>query len=228
MRAYAVSAVLLCSPLIGGSAARQDAAPDLAAAGWRAGTWSGVAPAQFNALPNEGVRVRGQGQGSFVWRPQRGAPQCLFWRWRVDAGPPPTRLDRQGGDDRALTLSVGFSGWPKDAGFWTRTQFQVAQAAAGEHPLPRSVLIYAWGGTGAEPNPFPSPYLHGLGQVRILQPASAQRGAWVEQRVDLAADWRASFGADPPPMQELAIGSDGDDTRSAVDAAVERIRFGPC
>lgn len=228
MRALAAFAVLLAAPLIGGSAARQDTPPDLAAAGWRSGSWSGIAPAQFAALPGGGVRVRGQGQGSFIWRPQAGPPQCLYWRWRVDAGPPATRLDRHGGDDRALTIAVGFSGWPRDAGLWTRTQFSVAQAVAGDHPLPRSVLIYVWGGTGAEPNSFPSPYLHGLGQVRILQPASAARGAWVEQRVDLAADWRASFGAEPPPMQEIAIGSDADDTRSAVDAAVERIRFGPC
>jgi len=228
MRVPAFATILLCSPLIGGTAAGQDGARDLAGAGWRSGTWSGITPAQFTPLPDGGVRVRGQAQGSFVWRPQRGAPQCLFWRWRVDAGPPPTRLDRHGGDDRAITLSVGFSGWPRDAGMWTRAQHSIAQATAGDHSLPRSVLIYTWGGTGAEPSPFPSPYLHGLGQVRILQPANAPRGAWVEQRVDLAADWRASFGADPPPIQEIAIGTDGDDTRSAVDAAVERIRFGPC
>lgn len=228
MRFRTALAALACSPLIGGSAARQDVPPDLAAAGWRKGTWSSIAPARFTALPDGGVRVRGEGQGSFVWRPQVGPPQCLFWRWRVDAGPPPTRLDRHGGDDRALAVSIGFSGWPRDAGLWTRTQFSVAQTVAGDHPLPRSVLIYVWGGTGAEPNPFPSPYLHGLGHVRVLQPASAARGVWVEQRVNLAADWRASFGAEPPAMQEIAIGTDVDDTRSTVDAAVERIRFGPC
>ena len=111
---------------------------------------------------------------------------------------------------------------------WQRAQHAVAQATAGQHRLPRSVLMYVWGGTGEEAAPFASPYLAGLGQVRVLRPAGSPRGHWATERADLVADWRAAFGGPPPPLLELAISTDADDTGAAVDARVEALRFGPC
>lgn len=202
-------------------------AGSLEAAGWTHAPWHGLEPARFRPL-GDGVAVEGVGQGSFVWRKVQGQPACLAWRWRVDAGPPPTDLTRQGGDDRALSIAVGFAGWPPRATAWQRARHAMAQAAAGGHDLPKSVLIYVWGGTGTEPSSFPSPWLHGLGKVRVLRPAHSPHGQWFEQRVNLAADWHAAFGAAAPPLQEIAIGTDTDDTRAPLDARVEAIRFGPC
>ncbi|WP_158295607.1 DUF3047 domain-containing protein [Crenalkalicoccus roseus] len=197
------------------------------AAGWRHAEWHGIRPARWRALPGGGVAVEGHGQGSFVWRRKEVPPACLAWRWRVDHGPPATDLTRRG-SDRALALSVGFADWPARVSLWQRTRHAAAQAAAGDHPLPRSVLIYTWGGTGREPALFPSPYMSGLGKVRVLRPADAPRGRWFEEVVDLGADWRAAFGGEPPMVQEIAIGTDTDDTRSRVAAAVEDIRLIPC
>jgi hypothetical protein len=203
--------------------------PDpLEAAGWRHVEWHGVPPASFQPLPNGGIAVQAEAQGSFVWRRAQGMPACLGWRWRVDQGPPPTDLTQRGGDDRAISVSVGFSGWPPQVTLWQRTQHAMAQAAAGSHPLPRSVLTYVWGGTGREPAPFANPYLAGLGKVRVLRPAEAPRGRWFEESVDLAAEWRLAFGGEPPPLQEIVISTDVDDTRSRLDARVQAIRFGPC
>ncbi|SDB60582.1 DUF3047 domain-containing protein [Belnapia rosea] len=200
----------------------------LDAAGWHHAEWHGVAPARFRPLPDGGVAVEGDGEGSFVWRRAQGGAECLSWRWRVDAGPPPTDLTRSHGDDRALAVAVGFAGWPARVTFWQRSQHALAQAVAGSHPLPRSALLYVWGGTGQEPARFPSPHMAGLGMVRVLRPAATPHGRWFEERVDLAADWRAAFGGEPPPLQELAIGTDGDDTRSRLQAQVDSLRFGSC
>ena len=196
-------------------------------AGWQHAEWHGVRPAHWRGLPGGGVAVEGQAQGSFVWRRIDGAPACLSWRWRVDEGPPPMDLTRRG-MDRALSIAIGFSGWPPGATAWQRAQHAVAQARAGDHRLPRSVLIYTWGGTGREPARFASPYASGLGMVRILRPADAPRARWVEERVDLAADWRAAFGGEPPSLQEIAIGTDVDDSRSRIAASVEGLRLQPC
>lgn len=215
----------LPAPAIVRAAAPLD--PGLAAAGWRHEPYEGLIPARFAAIP-DGVLVEGEGAGSFIWRPVEGRPACLTWRWRVDLGPPPTDLTRRGGDDRAVTVSVGFAGWPTRATLWQRTQHAVAQSQAGRHSLPRSVLIYAWGGTGREPPHFYSPWMGGLGKVRVLRPASAPRGLWFEERVDLAADWRAAFGGEAPPLQEIAISTDTDDTRARISARVEAIRFTSC
>ncbi|TCZ65909.1 DUF3047 domain-containing protein [Roseicella aquatilis] len=220
-----LAVTLLAALLIGAGPVHPPHA--LEAAGWHHAPWHGLQPARFRPL-GDGLVVEAQGQGSFVWRRVQGEAGCLSWRWRVDQGPPPTDLTRQGGDDRALSIAVGFSGWPPGATTWQRTRHAMAQTLAGGHPLPRSVLVYVWGGTGREPAAFASPWLHGLGTVRVLRPAASPRGQWFTERVNLAADWRAAFGADPPPLQEIAIGTDADDTGSRVEARVEAIRFGPC
>ena len=197
--------LLLAGPVLAGSATRAQppgGGASLEAAGWHHAEWRGIPPAQFRALPGGGVAVQGEAQASFVWRPvPESAPACLSWRWRVDEGPPATDLARRGGDDKALAVAVGFAGWPPGTGAWQRTRHGLAQAVAGERPLPRSVLMYVWGGTGREPTFFETPYLAGLARMRVLRPADAPRGRWLPQRVDLAADCRAAFGGDPPPVQ---------------------------
>ncbi len=64
--------------------------------------------------------------------------------------------------------------------------------------------------------------------MRVLRPADAPRGRWLAERADLAADWRAAFGGEPPPVQEIAVGTDVDDTGTRVDAAVEAPGLAPC
>ncbi len=205
------------------------AAPVPLGGGWYAAEYAGIGAAQFALRGEWGVSVHAPaGHGGFVYRRLAGAATCLSWRWRVEAGPPGTDLTRRGGDDRALSIAVGFAGWPPGVSLWQRTQYSVAQAQTPSHTLPRAMLLFVWGGTGREPPRFPSPWMAGLGQVRILRTAGAPRGAWFEESVDLPAEWAAAFGGTPPPLQEIAIGCDADDTRTRVEAMVERIAFGPC
>lgn len=195
---------------------------------WHDGGWSGIPRARLTPVGEDGAAISSRGQGGFLWRFERRAAECLSWRWRVDDGPPPTRLDRRGGDDRAISITIGFAGWPERASAWQRTQHAVAQSNAGGRPLPRAALVFAWGGTGEEPQGFESPYMAGLGRVWVLRSANAPRGVWKEERVDLAALWRSSFGGTAPPVEKIAIAVDSDDTGSRVEARVDSIRFGPC
>lgn len=232
MQRRAIAQGMLAALAAPGLAARAQIEPALAAQGWAHGEYDGLRPARFRAIP-DGLALEGEGAGSFVWRRAEGAPACLSWRWRVDFGPPPTDLTRRGGDDRAVSVSVGFSGWPAGAGPILRTQHAAAQLRAGSaHRLPRSVLIYAWGGTGGEPAHFFSPWMGSLGKVTILRPATAANGRWFEERVDLAADWRRFFGgaggAEPPPLQEIAVGTDADDTNARIAASLDRLRLHAC
>ncbi|MGG5812085.1 DUF3047 domain-containing protein [Falsiroseomonas sp. CW058] len=231
MRRQALAlATAAAAPLLGAAVSPGRTPGDVEALGWRKMEWNGIRPADFSATPTGGVRVQGQGQGAFVTRPLQGAPACLAWRWRVDAGPPATDLTRRGGDDRAIAVSIGFSAFGPAVGFATRTQHAVAQASAGSHALPRSVLSYVWGGSGREgPGFFASPWTGAITKLRVLRPADAPRGQWVEERVDLGADWRAAFGAgEVPTMMELVVSSDAEDTHARVDAQVENIRLVPC
>ena len=195
---------------------------------WQEGGWSGIPRARVTATGGDAVTVSSRGQGGFVWRFERRPAECLSWRWRVDEGPPPTRLDRRGGDDRALSISIGFAGWPTNAGAWQRTQHALAQASAGGKHLPRSALVFVWGGTGEEARGFDSPYMAGLGRVFVMRAAQAPRGVWQEERVNLPDLWRSTFGGQAPPVEKLAVSVDSDDTGSRVEARVEAIRFFPC
>jgi hypothetical protein len=221
--------VLLLAPLLGAPAERLPTPDPLRAAGWQKGGWSGLKPATFEALPEGGLRITGMGQASFVWRSVTTADACLYWRWRVDQGPPPTPLDRKGGDDRAIALTVGFDGWPTEANFFQKAQHSMAQALAGDHRLPRSMISYTWGGTGQEPRPFTSPYMAGLGKVYVLRAANAPRQQWFDEKVNLSRDWRSAFkGTAVPSVLEIMIGTDVDDTKARLDARVDSIRFAPC
>jgi hypothetical protein len=221
-------------PAAGGAISPGRTPAEVEALGWRKMQWDGIRPAEFSATHTGGVRIEGQGQGSLVTRPASGAAGCLAWRWRVDAGPPATDLARRGGDDRAVAISIGFAGFGPSAGFATRTQHAVAQASAGERRLPRSVLSYVWGGTGREGQGggsafFDSPWTAGITKLRVLRPADAPRGQWVEERVDLGADWRAAFGGtEVPQLVDISISSDTEDTRARVDVQVEGVRLIPC
>ncbi|MDO9502539.1 DUF3047 domain-containing protein [Falsiroseomonas sp.] len=224
-------AVACAAPLLAAAISPGRTPPDLERLGWRKVEWQGIPPVTFSATPTGGVRVQGQGQAGFVYRPIQGAAACLAWRWRVDAGPPATDLTRKGGDDRAISLIVGFTDYGPQAGFGARAQMAVAQAVAGDHRLPRSTLSYVWGGTGREGAGqfFTSPYGPAISRVRILRPANAPQGRWVEEKVNLGDDWRSAFGgATVPALQEVAISTDVDDTNSRVDARVEDIRLVPC
>jgi hypothetical protein len=196
--------------------------------GWQRGEWSGIRPARFEVARDGTIAVSSNGEGSFVWRRESHAAECLSWRWRVDEAPPPTRLDRRGGDDRALAITVGFAGWPPQASAWQRTQHSMAQARTGGRHLPRAALVFVWGGTGEEAPGFESPYMAGLGRVFVLRPATAPRGVWQEERVNLGARWREAFGGYAPPVEKLVVSVDSDDTRARIEARVESLRFGPC
>jgi hypothetical protein len=227
-------AVACAAPLLIAAIAPGITPPDLERLGWRKVRWQGIEPAQFQATPSGGVRVQGRGQAAFVHRPLPGQAICLAWRWRVDAGPPPTDLRRKGGDDRALALTVGFTDYGPNAGLGARAQMAMAQAVAGDHRLPRSALSYVWGGTGQEAAGashgfFASPWSSAISRVRVMHAAQSRRGQWVEEKVDLGTDWRAAFGGQAVPgLLEVAIGTDVDDTNSPIDAQVENIRLVPC
>jgi hypothetical protein len=63
----------------------------------------------------------------------------------------------------------------------------------------------------------------------VLRAANAPRQQWFDEKIDLGRDWRAAFkGAAVPPVLEIMVGTDVDDTNARLDARIEHIRFAPC
>jgi hypothetical protein len=71
--------------------------------------------------------------------------------------------------------------------------------------------------------------MHGLGQVFVLRPATTEGGRWFEEKIDVARDWRLAFRGGPvPPVLEINVGTDVDDTGARLDARIDQIRLAAC
>jgi hypothetical protein len=194
--------------------------PDLAGAGWEAITFRGIPATTYVAQGANALAVVAEASSSVI---AKRLPASAFdatraaWRWRVEEGPPPTDLGRRGGDDRALAVYFAFA-----------PEADRAAAEAGRTGL-RSLLlsgrgrllVYVFGGDGARGQMVENPYTRGRGVYVVRRPAGAEKGAWLTEEVDLAADHRAAFGEEPGILVGVAVASDSDDTGGRNVGAIE-------
>jgi hypothetical protein len=63
----------------------------------------------------------------------------------------------------------------------------------------------------------------------VLESGAEHAGQWRDERRDVAADYRAAFGAQGklPPVSGVAAGNDTDQTRERVDAWFGDFSLGP-
>lgn len=147
----------------------------------------------------------------------------LRWKWRVDQGPPATDLSRKGGDDRALSLTIGFAYDSANASIGERMKRTLVETVAGAD-APGRVIDLSWGGTNPEAQAFESPYSGSAGRIVVMQ-KGAGTGGWVDERIDIAALYQTAFGNAPPAITRIAVSSDGDDTGSTINARISDITF---
>lgn len=194
--------------------------PGLLAQGWRAQPIDGRAPLAFAADGPDAIRISGTGAG-IVFRPVRvpvSPVLCLSWRWRIEPGPD--------ADTAGLVLQVGFEADGERMSLGQRYALGFARMMSRGRMVPGFALSYRWGGEAGEPAWHPTPLLLLLEQSRWRQPEVAPRGAWVEETVALAAEFRAAYGIAPTGhVTELAIGAQAG---AAIEARIEAIAFGRC
>ncbi|MGB1033432.1 MAG: DUF3047 domain-containing protein [Primorskyibacter sp.] len=150
---------------------------------------------------------------SLLWRPvdeANWASRSARWAWRVDQGVPPTDLQQKGGDDRNIALYFVFVDEATARGLSRNTARGLLR-----HPNTRA-LVYVWGGDHTRGDVLSSPY-HPYLTTHILRPAGV--GAHRET-VNLRADFRAAFGAEPGVLVGLAVSADSDDSRTKIRAGV--------
>lgn len=142
--------------------------------------------------------------------PATAAP-VLSWRWRVDRAVPATDLTRKGGDDRSLALTVGFAYDPANASLGERMRRVMVETVAGAD-APGRIVDFVWGGAHPVGTRFESPYSGSASRTIILQSATAPTGQWATERVDLSSLYRELWGSDMPPVTQVAVFIDTDDT----------------
>ncbi len=224
----------LALALLAGLAARPAFAgldPALAAQGWRSLPPHGSTALTVEQDGETGIRLHGVGGAAIAYQPMRvpvGPNTCLAWRWRVDAGPPPTDLTRTV-SDRALALWIGFEADGERMSMLQRYLLGMARLLSGRRMVPGFFLVYVHGGTGEEELWHRAPQSGLLGRTMVLERAGSADGTWIEHRVPLWGHFRAAFGIAPTGfVTEVVLSADGDDTGSAIDARISEMRFIPC
>jgi hypothetical protein len=197
--------------------------PTLESSGWRTLTFRALPPVNFRAASLSQLDIAGDKGASLIWRalPEVQWPaRAANWRWRVQQGPPATDLATRGADDRAIALYFVFARddaaarWAKGATSLTSAMWWSSGAA----------LVYVYGGSGARGRIVASPHMGQNGKLVIRQPGGGYAGSWISETADLAADFRRAFGREPGPLVGVAVSADGDDTGSAISAAIDALR----
>lgn len=203
--------------------------PALEADGWREMTFRDKPGNHYRLDGSGAVTIESRASVSVAWRDLPADPRrtpILRWRWRVDLPVPPTDLSRKGGDDRSLAVYLAFAWVPEQANLLERSVRAVLSSLAGQD-LPGRLLTYVWGGNGRHDGWIDNPYLPAGAKLRVLRDSSAPLGTWLEERVDVSADYRAAFGEDPPEVERIGVGADSDDTASAAKGAVRDLGWHP-
>lgn len=144
----------------------------------------------------------------------------LRWRWKVEQLPAGGDPREKEGDDYPIRVYVVFAYDPAQASLGDRLTYGAARLIYGEYP-PHSTLNYVWAGRDVAERIIVSPYTEKARMI-FLEKGRQRVGQWVEESVDILADYRAAFGKDPPATAGLAVMSDTD---NAGGTAVGYIDF---
>lgn len=193
-------------------------------AGWALVALPGVQPPEVALVEDAGgtvLRLRAARAAGSVAHPlsaDASDTPVLRWRWKVDRVVAGADLARKEGDDYAARVYVTFDVPEEDLSLGERARSALGRLLYGAD-VPAAALCYVWDnkhpvGTSAW-NAYSS-------RVRMVVVASGgkQAGTWLSHSRDVAADYRAAFGATGPvpPISGVAVSADTDQTGEAVTA----------
>ena len=130
----------------------------------------------------------------------------LRWRWRVSQSLDPGDERARSGDDFAARIYVVAS---HPVFFWKSR-----------------ALCYVWAGREPVGATWPNPYTDNVMMV-VLRSGDSRAGRWVEERRDVAADFRRAFGEVPHSLDAVAIMTDTDQSGGMATAWYDAIHFEP-
>ncbi len=146
----------------------------------------------------------------------------LRWRWKIDGvlANGDARVKR--GDDYALRIAVIFRFEPGDASLGLRMKYKSYKMFLGDYP-PHSSLHYIWANRRQEKEILPNPRTPRT-MLIVMQTGDELAGEWLEESMNILADYRKAFGEEPPHEATIAVMCDSDDTGGKARGYVDWIR----
>lgn len=201
------------------SAERPGAAPP---APWTVVTLPGTKPNELALVEDGGatvLRIRAaQAAGSLTHKlaadPNR--TPTLSWRWKVDRVVGKADLNRKEGDDYAARLYVFFDVREESLPLADRARLGLARLLYGPE-VPAAAICYVWDNRHDVGTSAWNRYTSRVRMI-VVQSGEERAGQWTRHSRDVAADFRAAFGGEPPTISGVAVSSDTDQTGEAVTA----------
>lgn len=188
-----------------------------------------TAPTRY-ALVRDGhdlvVRAEADRSMSGLIHPLRIDPAetpLVQWRWRIERPLDGADMRTKGGDDYAARLYVMFDYDLAKLSFGDRAGIRLARLLYGAQ-VPAAALNYVWDNRQPVGAIHPNAYTDRARMI-VVESGADRAGQWVTETRDVAADFRAAFGEEAPPISGIAIATDTDNTGERVTAWYGDIRF---
>jgi hypothetical protein len=184
---------------------------------------------RYTLTDDDGVtvlRAESQAGASALSRPLRVDPATwpwLRWRWKIDNLIANADLRSREGDDFPARLYVMFDYPLEKLPFFERNKLRLARALF-DPGLPAATICYVWDGKAAAGTIAPSAYT-GRVKLIVVESGAARVKRWVDVERNVAADFRAAFGEEPPRVSAIAVGTDTDNTGTFATAYFGDIMF---
>lgn len=147
----------------------------------------------------------------------------LRWRWKVEAPVAAAEMGSREGDDYAARIYVLFD-YPMDRlPLLQRLKLQLGELVF-KRALPKAALHYVWDNRQPVGSILTNPHTERARMI-VVQSGGARAGEWVVETRDVAADFRAAFGEDPPDIIGIALATDTDNTGASATAWYGDIAF---
>lgn len=156
--------------------------------------------------------------------PAAAAPM-LRWRWLGERLPAGADTRQKLGDDAVARIYVTFRKPSDRLTLAERIIDNAIRAIYGETP-PHASLMYVWDTRAPVGTRIVNPYTDRVRNI-IVESGPARLGRWLAYERDLAADYRAAFGEEPPVLTGIAIMTDTDNTRGEAAARYGDITLSP-
>jgi hypothetical protein len=150
------------------------------------------------------------------------AHPVIEWRWKILNLLAKSDIATKEGDDYPARVYVLFDYDIRKLPFSVRTKIRLSRLYGADVPV--AALCYVWDGKAAAGTSVWSAYTDRVRMI-VAESGSANLGKWVTMRRDVAADFRAAFGEDPPAISGVVLATDTDNTRESATAFYGDIRF---